>query len=118
MKVHNYLGSGFQEVLYQRALAIEFQNAGLEFVREQEHKVYYHEAVLGVRRADFVVSDLVVVELKAVTEVLPVHIVQLQNYLTAYDKSRGLLINFGQKSLQFHNVKRRNHQTNSSKARR
>lgn len=104
MKVHRYLGSGFQEVIYQRALAIEFQNAGLNFVREQEHEIYYYEIEVGVRRADFVVDDRIIVELKAVTELLPTHIIQVKNYLTAYHKPIGLLINFGQPSLKFHKI--------------
>jgi len=67
MKVHNKTGPGFQEVIYQRCLAIEIERAGLSFVREQEQTVYYDGIEVGTRRADFVVENQVVVELKALT---------------------------------------------------
>ena len=66
MKVHNTLGNGFQEVIYQRCLAIEFQKAGLGFGRELEQKIYYEGIDVGTRRADFVVENKAIVELKAV----------------------------------------------------
>jgi GxxExxY protein len=100
MKVHNTLGPGFQEVIYQRSLAIELQKSGLSFTREQEHKIYYEGIEVGTRRADFVVENQVVIEIKALTELEKVHIAQAKNYVVAYDFSRGLLINFGSKSLQ------------------
>lgn len=65
MKVHNTLGPGFQEVIYQRCLAIELEKAGLAFVREQEHVIYYDGIEVGTRRADFVVEKKVVAEIKA-----------------------------------------------------
>lgn len=57
MKVHNTLGNGFQEVIYQRCLAIELERAALGFTREQEHIIYYEDIEVGTRRADFVVED-------------------------------------------------------------
>lgn len=104
MKVHRYLGSGFQEVIYQKSLALEFSKAGLNFEREKEQVIFYYDAEVGKRRADFIVDEKVVVELKAVIEILPAHIVQVKNYLTAYHKPIGLLINFGAPSLQFHKI--------------
>ncbi len=101
MKVHNTLGPGFQEVIYQRSLAIELERAGLTFVREQEHSVYYEDIEVGTRRADFVVENKVVVELKALVNLEDVHIAQAKNYTVAYDFPKGLLINFGSKSLQY-----------------
>jgi GxxExxY protein len=65
MTVHQKMGPGFQEVIYQRCLAIELERAGLGFVREQEQTVYYDGIDVGTRRADFVVEDQVVVEIKA-----------------------------------------------------
>ena len=100
MKVHNTLGPGFQEVIYQRCLAIELERAGLDYVREQEHPIYYDGIEVGTRRADFVVQNRVVVELKALTKLEEVHLAQAKNYTVAYDLPLGLLINFGGKSLE------------------
>lgn len=102
-EVHKFLGNGFQEVIYQRALAYEFRKAGLEFAREIEQDIFYkdlHEPI-GTRRADFVVEGKVLVELKAVIKLEDVHLAQALNYLKAYKLEIGLLINFGSKSLEF-----------------
>ena len=104
MKVHNSLGNGFQEVIYQRCLAIELEKAGLGYVREQDHVIYYEGVQVGTRRADFVVQDQVIVELKALVQLEDVHLAQAKNYVVAYEKPIGLLINFGGKSLQFKKV--------------
>jgi len=101
MKVHNTLGPGFQEVIYQRCLAIEFSNAGIEYMREQNQDVYYNEEIVGTRRADFVVENKIVVEIKALVRLEDVHIAQAKNYTVAYDFPNGLLINFGGKSLDY-----------------
>ena len=63
MEVHRILGNGFQEVIYQRCLAIELERAGLSFGREVEHPIYYRGVEVGTRRADFIVANQVVVEL-------------------------------------------------------
>lgn len=104
MKVHNTLGNGFQEVIYQRCLAIELKKAGLGYAREQEHVIYYEGIEVGTRRADFVVEDQVIVELKAMVQLEDVHLAQAKNYVVAYDKPIGLLINFGGRSLQFKKI--------------
>ncbi len=101
MKVHNTLGNGFQEVIYQRALAIEMTNQRLSFVREMEMPIYYEGEDIGTRRVDFFVEDKIMVELKAVTELEKVHLAQALNYLEAYKMEIGLLINFGNTKLQF-----------------
>jgi GxxExxY protein len=101
MKVHNSLGPGFQEVIYQRCLAIELGKAGLEFMREQEHTIYYEGIEVGTRRADFVIENKIVVEIKAVVNLEDVHLAQAKNYVVAYDFPNGLLINFGSQSLQY-----------------
>ncbi len=101
MKVHTTLGPGFQEVIYQRCLAIELKRAGIEFAREQEHAIFYEGEQVGTRRADFVVENKVVVELKAMTQLEDVHLAQGKNYVVAYDFPLGLLINFGGKSLEY-----------------
>lgn len=100
MRVHSALGNGFQEVIYQRALEIEMSDIGLSFTREQEMPVYYKAQQIGTRRVDFLVEGVVSVELKALSELLDVHLAQAINYLEAYDLEVGLLINFGAKSLQ------------------
>jgi GxxExxY protein len=101
MKVHNTLGPGFQEVIYQRCLAIELQRSGLDFIREQEHTIYYERINVGTRRADFVVENKIVVEIKAMVNLEDVHLAQAKNYVVAYDFPNGLLINFGSQSLQY-----------------
>jgi len=101
MKVHNTLGPGFQEVIYQRCLAIELQKIGLAFEREMEHVIYYDSIEVGTRRADFIVENKIVVELKAIVNLEDVHLAQAKNYVVAYDFPVGLLINFGSKSLQY-----------------
>lgn len=101
MKVHNTLGNGFQEVIYQRCLAIEWRRVGILFAREQEHAIYHEDIQLGTHRADFVAEDQVIVELKARINLEDVHLAQAKNYVVAYNKPIGLLINFGAKSLQF-----------------
>jgi len=101
MNVHNTLGPGFQEVIYQRCLAIELQRAGIEFEREKEQDIYYDGIHVGTRRADFVVENKVTVELKALVNLEDVHLAQAKNYTVAYDFPKGLLINFGSPSLQY-----------------
>ena len=102
-EVHKFLGNGFQEVIYQRALALELSQAGLSFEREIEQEIFYkeQERPIGTRRADFVVEGKVLVELKAIIELEDVHVAQILNYLKAYRIEVGLLINFGSKSLTF-----------------
>ncbi len=101
MKVHSALGNGFQEVIYQRAMVIEMSDEGIRFSREHEMPVYYKGQQIGTRRVDFLVEDVVSVELKAIIQLEDVHLAQAINYLEAYDLEVGLLINFGAKSLQF-----------------
>lgn len=104
MKVHNILGNGFQEVIYQRALAIEFGKLGLDFKREMEMPIYYESIDIGTRRVDFFVENQVMVELKALEKLLAVHKAQAINYCEAYHIADGLLINFGGLSLEFNRV--------------
>ncbi len=101
MKVHAALGNGFQEVIYQRALEIEFEDAKLKFARELSMPVYYKKNQIGERRVDFFVEDKIMVELKAIVQLENVHLAQAKNYLEAYNMEVGLLINFGSISLQF-----------------
>lgn len=101
MRVHTALGNGFQEVIYQRALEIEFIENGLAFEREKEMPIYYKEINIGKRRVDFFVAELIMVELKAIIQLEDVHLAQGINYLEAYNMEIGLLLKFGSKSLTF-----------------
>jgi GxxExxY protein len=104
MRVHNTLGNGFQEVIYQRCLAIELELAEIGFLREPEQPLYYLGRPVGSRRADFVVENRIVVELKALVTLEDVHLAQAKNYLVAYDFPLGLLINFGSTRLQVRKI--------------
>ncbi|MCW3073796.1 MAG: GxxExxY protein [Flaviaesturariibacter sp.] len=101
MRVHAALGNGFQEVIYQRALAIELEELGILFKREMEMPIYYKGKMIGERRVDFFIEGKIMVELKAIINLENVHLAQAKNYLEAYNIEIGLLINFGATSLQF-----------------
>lgn len=101
MKVHQKLGPGFQEAIYHKALAIELGRAGLSYVSELSHAVEYDGVVIGERRADFVVAEAVVVELKATSNLTDLHLVQTKNYAAIFGYPTGLLINFGARSLEY-----------------
>jgi GxxExxY protein len=113
MKVHSVLGNGFQEVIYQRALEIEFRKQGLSFQREMEMPIFYDHFNIGTRRVDFFVEDKIMVELKAIIKLEEVHLAQAMNYCEAYNLPVGLLINFGAKSLEFKRVYNLNHPENT-----
>ena len=104
MEVDRSLGNGLQEVIYQRALAIEFRRQNIPFSREHEMEIFYKDESIGTRRVDFFVDGRVMVELKAITKLEDVHLAQAINYLEAYGLEIGLLINFGAKSLEFKRV--------------
>ena len=101
MTVHNTLGNGFQELIYQRALALELAANGINFVPEFEMPIYYREQRIGTRRVDLLVDGKVSVELKALLKLEDAHMAQTMNYLEAYNVEVGLLINFGSVSLQY-----------------
>ncbi len=101
MEVHRHLGNGFQEVIYQRALAIELRLQNVAFIREQEMPVSYKGESIGTRRVDFFIEGIIMVELKAMIQLDDGHLAQALNYLEAYNLEVGLLINFGAKSLQY-----------------
>ncbi|MBL7718073.1 MAG: GxxExxY protein [Flavipsychrobacter sp.] len=81
MEVHRALGNGFQEVIYQRALAVEFERRSMLSAREIEMPVYYKGVDIGSRRVDFLVGGVVCVELKAIISLEDVHLAQALNYL-------------------------------------
>jgi len=101
MQVHKVLGNGFQEVIYQRAMEIELPYFGLDFSHEFEMPIFYRKQQIGTRRVDFLIDEVISVELKAIIKLEDVHLAQAINYLEAYNLEVGLLINFGSKSLEF-----------------
>ncbi len=101
MEVHRTLGSGFQEYVYQRALGIELNKRKIKNIQEFEIKIYYKGEYIALRKVDFLINDLITVEIKARLELDDIHLAQVKNYLEASDYSIGLLINFGAKSLRF-----------------
>ena len=107
MEVHKFLGNGFQEVIYQRALVVELNEKGLSFVREQEMWINYKGTNIGTRRVDFFIEDKIMLEIKAVIKLEDVHLAQAINYLEAYNLEIGLLINFGSKSMEFKRLMRK-----------
>ena len=100
MEVHKFLGNGFQEVIYQRALEIEFSINNIPFKREFEMPIIYKNEQIGTRRVDFLLYDKISVELKALIKLERVHYAQAINYLEAYNLEIGLLLNFGAESLE------------------
>ncbi len=108
-KVHNTLGNGFQEVIYQRALAIEMQKRCIEFSREFEMPIYYETIHIGTRRVDFLAAGIISVELKALIRLEDVHLAQAINYLEAYNLEIGLLLNFGARSLEYKRLTNKKH---------
>lgn len=112
MQVHGILGNGFQEVIYQRALAIEFGSQNLPHERESEQPVFYKGFAIGTRRVDFFVSEKILVEIKATIQLGDVHLAQAINYLEAFNMEIGMLLNFGSKSLQFKRLINKKFRTN------
>ncbi|TRV44603.1 MAG: GxxExxY protein [Microcystis panniformis Mp_MB_F_20051200_S9] len=104
MEVHRTLGNGFQEKIYQRALAIEMTYQGLSFSQEHEMNIIYKGTHIGTRRVDFFVEGRIMVEIKAVIKLEDVHLAQAINYIEIYRLPIGLLINFGSRSLEFKRV--------------
>jgi GxxExxY protein len=104
MRVHNILGNGFLEVIYQKALAIEMEIEGLKFEREKDMPILYRNKLIGSRRVDFFIENCIMLELKAFAQIEDYHKTQAINYLEVYNIANGLLINFGGLSLEFKRV--------------
>ena len=101
MQVHSTLGAGFVESVYENALCVELSTAQLDYERQKSLKVLYKQKIVGEFVTDILVTQALIIELKAVQTLLPIHEVQLVNYLTATGIDEGLLLNFGAESLQF-----------------
>jgi GxxExxY protein len=109
MEVHNVMGNGFQEVVYQRALSVEMDLRHIEHQREFEMPLIYKGVDVGKRRVDFLVANEISIEIKAIVNLEDVHLAQAINYLEAYNLQTGLLINFGANSLQFKRLFNKKH---------
>ena len=94
-KVHNTLGAGFLEKVYENAMMIELKKAGLNVEQQHNIPVYYDSTIIGDYYADIIVENEVILELKAVENLTKIHEVQLVNYLQGTGIEIGLLINFG-----------------------
>lgn len=101
IQVHCNLGGGnFTEKIFQRALLLELTDSKLSVESEKEMPVYYKTVLIGKKRIDLLVSEKILVELKSVSQLEPIHFNQVINYLKIFNLEVGLLINFGAPSLQ------------------
>ena len=107
MEVHRVMGSGFQEYIYHRALENEFKKRNISYTSEFEMKIFYKGDQVGLRRVDFLVSNVVCVEIKAVHILENVHLAQALNYLESSSFEVCLLLNFGSPSLQFKRLQKK-----------
>jgi GxxExxY protein len=101
MTVHNNLGAGFLESVYQNALIVELRRSGISVECEKRIQVIYEGVLVGDYTADMIVEGLVIIENKAVSKLLVIHEVQLVNYLAATGLEAGLLLDFGRERLEF-----------------
>lgn len=108
MEVHNQIGNGFQEVVYQRAFSVEMNLNQIDHQRELEMPLEYKGYNVGTRRVDFFVEGMVMVEIKAIEKPEGVHKAQAINYGEAYNIADGLLINFGAERLPYHRLFNKN----------
>lgn len=104
IEVHKTIGPGFVEKIYERALAYEFQKRKIEFTNQKVIRVRYKEIELGNQRIDFLVKDEIILELKAVSKIDKLHIVQMLSYLKAANKKLGLILNFAKQTLEIKRV--------------
>ena len=105
MNVHNELGSGFLEPVYQSALAVEFKMLGIPYEQEKKINVFYKGVKLDREYyADFICYGKIIVELKAVFQIVKAHKAQVLNYLSATKSKIGLLVNFGENSLKWQRI--------------
>jgi GxxExxY protein len=99
-KVYNTLGFGFLESVYEKCLLIELEKAGIQAQSQKDILVHYEGHIVGEFKADILINDSIVIELKSVKQLARIHEVQLVNYLCATGKDLGLIINFGEKSVE------------------
>jgi len=99
-RVYNKMGFGFLESVYEKCLLIELEKEGLQAESQKPIIVKYDNEVVGEFKADILVEDTVILELKSVRQISQVHEVQLVNYLVATDKPVGLILNFGEQKVK------------------
>jgi len=104
MEVHKILGPGFLEKTYQSVLEAKLKAQRIPFIAQKKIKIFYRNVDLGFQVLDLVFDEKIIVEIKAVSEILPIHQAQLISYLKATDYVLGILINFGSKSLQYKRI--------------
>lgn len=104
MEVHRNLGPGFLEGTYQRAYESELKIQKIPFIAQKRIKILYKNIDLGFQVLDLVIDDKIIIEIKAVLEIIPIHQAQLISYLRATKYELGMLVNFGAKSLQYKRI--------------
>ncbi len=105
MEVHNELGKGFQEIVYADALEIEFKNNNIEYSREKKFSINYKGVILPhYYKADFIIFDKIILELKAISNLTNSHSKQTLNYLASSKLKLGILVNFGEDSLKYKRI--------------
>jgi GxxExxY protein len=102
--VHRSLGPGFLESVYEEAMAVELQHQGLVYQKQKEIEIYHRDIIVGKHRLDLVVENKIIVELKAVKEMIDVHFAQLRSYLKANGLRVGLLLNFALPTLDIKRI--------------
>ena len=100
-EVHNHLGPGFLEKVYEKALLLEFESRGLIATSQRELSVYYKKQQVGVYVADLIVNNEIILELKSVDKLAKIHEAQILNYLKCTDLRLGILINFGNERVEY-----------------
>jgi GxxExxY protein len=100
IEVHRTLGPGYVESIYENAMAIELESRGLPFVRQAQFDVAYKQTLVGLSVVDMIVDGLVIVELKSVANLLPVHLAQAISYLKATGLPLALLMNFDERYMK------------------
>jgi GxxExxY protein len=101
MTVHNFLGPGFHESIYERCLLIELRHCGIECMNQVEEKIVYRDIPVGKKRLDILVENQILLELKAISELDKICFNKIINYLKVFGFEIGLLLNFGKERLEF-----------------
>ena len=104
IEVHTKLGPGFLESIYENALAIELRKRGINFTKQEEVDIFYDDEEVGKHRLDLFIEDTIVLELKAIKNIINEHFAIVRSYLKAVKKKHGLIINFAKPKLEVKRV--------------
>ena len=105
MEIHNYLGHGFSEIVYNDALEIEFRKAEIFYEREKEYEVVYKGIILPHKfYADFVISEKIILEIKGKSQIAEVDLAQAINYLKVSENKLAIIVNFGETKLNYKRI--------------